>query len=105
MSNGGSGSLVLPVAASDLILSPSQWSSHVVGKLCMQSVSVQFTWVYLDVYAVHFQTKNLQACSCHRFSLLLLKSGLSLFIFIISTIRLLVLFIISTHVKKKVNVI
>ncbi|RRT78523.1 hypothetical protein B296_00026956, partial [Ensete ventricosum] len=44
MSNGGSGSSVLPVAASDLILSPSQWSSHVVGKLCMQSVSVLFTW-------------------------------------------------------------
>ena len=99
MSNGGSGSLVLPVAASDLILSPSQWSSHVVGKLYMQSVSVQFTWVYLDVYAVHFQTKYLQACRCHRFSLL--KSGLSQLVFIISTIRLLVLFIISTHVKKR----
>ncbi|CAL9118777.1 unnamed protein product [Musa acuminata var. zebrina] len=40
MSNGGSGSLVLPVAASDLILSPSQWSSHVVGKIS--------SWIDLD---------------------------------------------------------
>ncbi|CAD5184249.1 protein arginine N-methyltransferase 5-like [Musa acuminata AAA Group] len=39
-SNGGSGSLVLPVAASDLILSPSQWSSHVVGKIS--------SWIDLD---------------------------------------------------------
>ncbi|KAJ8472242.1 hypothetical protein OPV22_026585 [Ensete ventricosum] len=40
MSNGGSGSSVLPVAASDLILSPSQWSSHVVGKIS--------SWIDLD---------------------------------------------------------
>ncbi|KAG9450145.1 hypothetical protein H6P81_010110 [Aristolochia fimbriata] len=31
---------VLPVAASDLVLSPSQWSSHVVGKIS--------TWIDLD---------------------------------------------------------
>ncbi|URE48004.1 PRMT5 arginine-N-methyltransferase [Musa troglodytarum] len=40
MTNGGSGSSVLPVAASDLILSPSQWSSHVVGKIS--------SWIDLD---------------------------------------------------------
>ncbi|XP_068642321.1 protein arginine N-methyltransferase 5-like [Aristolochia californica] len=34
------GSSVLPVAASDLVLSPSQWSSHVVGKIS--------TWIDLD---------------------------------------------------------
>ncbi|XP_008796923.1 protein arginine N-methyltransferase 5 [Phoenix dactylifera] len=34
------GSSVLPAAASDLILSPSQWSSHVVGKIS--------SWIDLD---------------------------------------------------------
>ncbi|XP_010927141.1 protein arginine N-methyltransferase 5 [Elaeis guineensis] len=34
------GSSVLPVAASDLILGPSQWSSHVVGKIS--------SWIDLD---------------------------------------------------------
>ncbi|KAG5589144.1 hypothetical protein H5410_039658 [Solanum commersonii] len=37
-SNGGSG--VLPFAGSDLVLSPSQWSSHVVGKIS--------SWLDLD---------------------------------------------------------
>lgn len=31
MDNGSGGSGVLPFAGSDLVLSPSQWSSHVVG--------------------------------------------------------------------------
>lgn len=30
----GGGSHVLPFAGSDLVLSPSQWSSHVVGRNC-----------------------------------------------------------------------
>ncbi|XP_037494442.1 protein arginine N-methyltransferase 1.5 [Jatropha curcas] len=34
------GSCVLPVAGSDLVLSPSQWSSHVVGKIS--------SWIDLD---------------------------------------------------------
>ncbi|XP_031283212.1 protein arginine N-methyltransferase 1.5-like isoform X2 [Pistacia vera] len=34
------GSNVLPFAASDLVLSPSQWSSHVVGKIS--------SWIHLD---------------------------------------------------------
>ncbi|KAJ3696287.1 hypothetical protein LUZ60_001664 [Juncus effusus] len=33
VASSGSESFVLPVAASDLILSPTQWSSHVVGKV------------------------------------------------------------------------
>lgn len=37
---GGSENFALPVAASDLILSPSQWSSHVVGKVS--------SWIDLD---------------------------------------------------------
>lgn len=36
----GNGSSVLPVAGSDLILNPSQWSSHVVGKIS--------SWIDLD---------------------------------------------------------
>lgn len=31
MVNDGNGSGFLPVAGSDLVLSPAQWSSHVVG--------------------------------------------------------------------------
>ncbi|OIV97763.1 hypothetical protein TanjilG_12520 [Lupinus angustifolius] len=31
---GSLGSVVLPFAGSDLVLSPSQWSSHVVGTNC-----------------------------------------------------------------------
>ncbi|XP_039117798.1 protein arginine N-methyltransferase 5 [Dioscorea cayenensis subsp. rotundata] len=38
--NDGNGTLIPPFAASDLILSPSQWSSHVVGKIS--------TWIDLD---------------------------------------------------------
>ncbi|KAF3325605.1 protein arginine N-methyltransferase 5 [Carex littledalei] len=37
---GGNENFALPVAASDLILSPSQWSSHVVGKVS--------SWIDLD---------------------------------------------------------
>ncbi|XP_020245185.1 protein arginine N-methyltransferase 5 isoform X2 [Asparagus officinalis] len=36
----GNGSSVIPFASSDLILSPSQWSSHVVGKIS--------SWIDLD---------------------------------------------------------
>ncbi|XP_019415724.1 PREDICTED: protein arginine N-methyltransferase 1.5-like [Lupinus angustifolius] len=37
---GSLGSVVLPFAGSDLVLSPSQWSSHVVGKIS--------SWIDLD---------------------------------------------------------
>ncbi|KAM0939069.1 putative methyltransferase [Dioscorea sansibarensis] len=38
--NDGNGTSIPPFAASDLILSPSQWSSHIVGKIS--------TWIDLD---------------------------------------------------------
>ncbi|KAI6701822.1 hypothetical protein NL676_010958 [Syzygium grande] len=40
LENDGNGSSVLPFAGSDLILNPSQWSSHVVGKIS--------SWIDLD---------------------------------------------------------
>ncbi|CAN1246563.1 Protein arginine N-methyltransferase 1.5 [Linum grandiflorum] len=40
MPENSSGSSVLPFAGSDLVLSPSQWSSHVVGKIS--------SWIDLD---------------------------------------------------------
>uniref|UniRef100_A0A2P2MP24 Protein arginine N-methyltransferase n=1 Tax=Rhizophora mucronata TaxID=61149 RepID=A0A2P2MP24_RHIMU len=40
MQQDSSGSCVLPFAGSDLVLSPSQWSSHVVGKIS--------SWIDLD---------------------------------------------------------
>lgn len=39
MDNNGNGSGVLPVAGSDLVLSPAQWSSHVVGMDIFLSMS------------------------------------------------------------------
>ncbi|TXG62421.1 hypothetical protein EZV62_013784 [Acer yangbiense] len=40
MESGSNGAHVLPFAGSDLVLSPSQWSSHVVGKIS--------SWIDLD---------------------------------------------------------
>lgn len=40
INSGSINSSVLPFAGSDLVLSPSQWSSHVVGKIS--------SWIDLD---------------------------------------------------------
>lgn len=48
MEENGADTKVLPVSGSDLILSPSQWSSHVVGMILFASPLCTFVLVMND---------------------------------------------------------
>lgn len=64
--NNSLGSGALPFAASDLVLSPSQWSSHVVGMSCLFFLLLVHTHTYYvvlrnyyDLFLFHYKSSLL----------------------------------------------